>query len=147
MRRIILLLVCVCMAGMAQAQDALFKKYSNTRGVETVFISKAMLNMMGTVEVNDRRLSTKKIDRIQIMSCERPSMVRTIKAEALSAFQRGRYEEMMRMHDDDEQTIIYGKSLGHGLSEFVLFETERDEINIINIRGRITLNDIKHLAD
>lgn len=93
MRRIILLLVCVCMAAMAQAQDALFKKYSNTRGVETVFISKAMLNMMGTVEVNDRRLSTKKIDRIQIMSCERPSMVRTIKAEALSAFQRGRYEE------------------------------------------------------
>ena len=81
------------------------------------------------------------------MSCERPSMVRTIKAEALAAFQRGRYEEMMRMHDDDEQTIIYGKSLGHGLSEFVLFETERDEINIINIRGRITLNDIKHLAD
>lgn len=147
MRRIILLLVCVCMAAMALAQDVLFKKYSNTRGVETVFISKAMLNMMGTVEVNDRRLSTKKIDRIQIMSCERPSMVRTIKAEALAAFQRGRYEEMMRMHDDDEQTIIYGKSLGHGLSEFVLFETERDEINIINIRGRITLNDIKHLAD
>ena len=56
MRRIILLLVCVCMAAMALAQDALFKKYSNTRGVETVFISKAMLNMMGTVEVNDRRL-------------------------------------------------------------------------------------------
>lgn len=147
MKRIILLLVCVCMTAMSQAQDALFKKYSNTRGVETVFISKTMLNMMGTVEVNDKRLSANKIDRIQILSCERPSMVRTIKAEALAAFQRERYEEMMRMHDDDEKTIIYGKSLGHGINEFVLFETERDEIDIINIRGRITLNDIKHLAD
>lgn len=147
MKRIILLLVCVCMTAMSQAQDALFKKYSNTRGVETVFISKTMLNMMGTVEVKDKRLSANKIDRIQILSCERPSMVRTIKAEALAAFQRERYEEMMRMHDDDEKTIIYGKSLGHGINEFVLFETERDEIDIINIRGRITLNDIKHLAD
>lgn len=147
MKRIILLLVCVCMTAMSLAQDALFKKYSNTRGVETVFISKTMLNMMGTVEVNDKRLSANKIDRIQILSCERPSMVRTIKAEALAAFQRERYEEMMRMHDDDEKTIIYGKSLGHGINEFVLFETERDEIDIINIRGRITLNDIKHLAD
>lgn len=147
MKRILLLLVCVCTAGMVLAQDALFKKYSNTRGVETVFISKSMLSMMPSVDVNGKRMASNKIDRIQILSCERPSMVRTIKTEALASFERGRYEEMMRMHDDDDQTIIYGKSLGHGVNEFVLLEIEHDEINIINIRGRITLNDIKHLAD
>jgi hypothetical protein len=147
MKRILLLLVCVCMTGMVLAQDALFKKYGNTRGVETVFISKSMLSMMPTVEVNDKRISSKKIDRIQMLSCERPSMVRTIKAEAVSSFERGHYEEMMRMHDGDEQTIIYCRSLGRGINEFVLMETERDEINIINIQGRITLSDIKHLAE
>ncbi|MDD6516846.1 MAG: DUF4252 domain-containing protein [Prevotella sp.] len=147
MKRILLLLVCVCMTGMALAQDALFKKYSNTRGVETVFISKAMLGMMPSVEVNGKRMSSKKIDRIQILSSERPSLIRTIKTEALSSFERGHYEEMMRMHDGDDQTIIYSKSLGRGINEFVLFEMERDEINIINIRGSITLNDIKHLAE
>lgn len=147
MKRILLLLVCVCMTGMVLAQDALFKKYGNTRGVETVFISKSMLSMMPTVEVNDKRISSKKIDRIQILSCERPSMVRTIKAEAVASFERGHYEEMMRMHDGDEQTIIYCRSLGRGINEFVLMETERDEINIINIQGKITLNDIKHLAE
>lgn len=135
------------MTGMVLAQDALFKKYGNTRGVETVFISKSMLSMMPTVEVNDKRISSKKIDRIQILSCERPSMVRTIKAEAVASFERGHYEEMMRMHDGDEQTIIYCRSLGRGINEFVLMETERDEINIINIQGKITLNDIKHLAE
>lgn len=147
MKRILLLLVCVCMTGMVLAQDALFKKYGNTRGVETVFISKSMLSMMPTVEVNDKRISSKKIDRIQMLSCERPSMVRTIKAEAVASFERGHYEEMMRMHDGDEQTIIYCRSLGRGINEFVLMETERDEINIINIQGKITLNDIKHLAE
>ena len=146
MKRILLLLVCVCMTGMVLAQDALFKKYGNTRGVETVFISKSMLSMMPTVEVNDKRISSKKIDRIQMLSCERPSMVRTIKAEAVASFERG-HEEMMRMHDGDEQTIIYCRSLGRGINEFVLMETERDEINIINIQGRITLSDIKHLAE
>lgn len=147
MKRILLLLVCVCMTGMVLAQDALFKKYGNTRGVETVFISKSMLSMMPTVEVNDKRISSKKIDRIQMLSCERPSMVRTIKAEAVASFERGHYEEMMRMHDGDEQTIIYCRSLGRGINEFVLMETERDEINIISIQGKITLNDIKHLAE
>lgn len=147
MKRILLLLVCVCMTGMVLAQDALFKKYGNTRGVETVFISKSMLSMMPTVGVNDKRISSKKIDRIQMLSCERPSMVRTIKAEAVASFERGHYEEMMRMHDGDEQTIIYCRSLGRGINEFVLMETERDEINIINIQGKITLNDIKHLAE
>lgn len=147
MKRILLLLVCVCMTGMVLAQDALFKKYGNTRGVETVFISKSMLSMMPTVEVNDKRISSKKIDRIQMLSCERPSMVRTIKAEAVAIFERGHYEEMMRMHDGDEQTIIYCRSLGRGINEFVLMETERDEINIISIQGKITLNDIKHLAE
>ncbi|MDY6241897.1 MAG: DUF4252 domain-containing protein [Prevotella sp.] len=147
MKRILLLLVCVCMTGMVLAQDALFKKYGNTRGVETVFISKSMLSMMPTVEVNDKRISSKKIDRIQMLSCERPSMVRTIKTEAVASFERGHYEEMMRMHDGDEQTIIYCRSLGRGINEFVLMETERDEINIINIQGRITLSDIKHLAE
>jgi hypothetical protein len=135
------------MTGMVLAQDALFKKYGNTRGVETVFISKSMLSMMPTVEVNDKRISSKKIDRIQMLSCERPSMVRTIKTEAVASFERGHYEEMMRMHDGDEQTIIYCRSLGRGINEFVLMETERDEINIINIQGRITLSDIKHLAE
>ena len=147
MKRILLLLVCVCMTGMVLAQDALFKKYGNTRGVETVFISKSMLSMMPTVEVNDKRISSKKIDRIQMLSCERPSMVRTIKTEAVASFERGHYEEMMRMQDGDEQTIIYCRSLGRGINEFVLMETERDEINIINIQGRITLSDIKHLAE
>lgn len=147
MKRILLLLVCVCMTGMVLAQDALFKKYGNTRGVETVFISKSMLSMMPTVEVNDKRISSKKIDRIQMLSCERPSMVRTIKTEAVASFERGHYEEMMRMHDGDEQTIIYCRSLGRGINEFVLMETECDEINIINIQGRITLSDIKHLAE
>lgn len=147
MKRMILLLACVCVALTAMAQDALFKKYGNTRGVETVFISKAMLSMMPTVEVNDKRISSKKIDRIQILSCERPSMVRAIKAEALACFERGRYEEMMRMRDDDDQTIIYSKALGKGINEFVLLEVEHDEISIINIRGRITLSDIRHLAD
>ena len=74
-------------------------------------------------------------------------MVRTIKTEAVASFERGHYEEMMRMHDGDEQTIIYCRSLGRGINEFVLMETERDEINIINIQGRITLSDIKHLAE
>ena len=45
MKRILLLLVCVCMTGMVLAQDVLFKKYGNTRGVETVFISKSMSSM------------------------------------------------------------------------------------------------------
>ena len=148
MKKWILTIVMVLSSSLVFAQSALFKKYENVQGVSTVYISKALLGMMPKLDVGDKDISriAGKLDHVQILSCERPSLIPSVKAAALGSFKSGGYANLMTVTDDGEQTIIYGKSLGKGKSEFVLLSIEKTELNIINVMGNITLNDIKQIA-
>lgn len=134
---------------MIFAQDALFKRYSNTNGVSTVYISKALLGMMPKMDAGNKDISkiAGKLDRLQILSCERPSLIQGIKNSAIAYYNKYKYSEMMNVNENGELTLIYGKSYSHGKNEFVLLSIEKDEINIINIYGNVTLNDIKQIAN
>ena len=149
MKKIIFILVLTLSCSMIFAQDALFKKYSNTNGVSTVYISKALLGMMPKMDAGNRDISkiAGKLDRLQVLSCERPSLIQSIRNSAMAYYNKYRYAELMNVNQDGELTIIYGKFHGHGKNEFVLLSIEKEEINIINIYGNVTLNDIKQIAN
>ena len=149
MKKILIIIVMVLSCSMIFAQDALFKKYSNTNGVSTVYISKALLGMMPKMNAGNKDVSkiAGKLDRLQVLSCERPSLVPSIKNNAIAYYNKYKYVEMMNVNEDGEITLIYGKSHGHGKNEFVLLSIEKDEINIVNIYGNVTLKDIKQIAN
>lgn len=148
MKKIILVMVMVLTCNMMFAQSALFKKYDNVKGVSTVYISKALLSLIPEMHTGNKDISkiAGKLDHVQILSCERPSLVSEIKSEAISYFKNGGYTNLMKVSDDGGQTIIYGKSLDNGKNEFVLFSYMDDEVNIINVMGKVILNDIKQIS-
>lgn len=148
MKKIILVMVMALTCNMMFAQSALFKKYDNVKGVSTVYISKALLSLIPEMHTGNKDISkiAGKLDHVQILSCERPSLVSEIKSEAISYFKNGGYTNLMKVSDDGGQTIIYGKSLDNGKNEFVLFSYMDDEVNIINVMGKVTLNDIKQIS-
>lgn len=148
MKKIILVMVMVLTCNMMFAQSALFKKYDNVKGVSTVYISKALLSLIPEMHTGNKDISkiAGKLDHVQILSCERPSLVSEIKSEAISYFKNGGYTNLMKVSDDGGQTIIYGKSLDNGKNEFVLFSYMDDEVNIINVMGKVTLNDVKQIS-
>ena len=149
MKRLILLLfiATACLSGYAQT--ALFKKYARTRGVETVYISKAMLRHLPSIDVgiDDIGAIASKLDYLQVLSCESPSIARTIAAEAQAIYKRERFELVMEAHDDGEAVRIYMKRIDKVRSQFVLLEQEEDEVSIIDIAGRVSLGDIQRIAD
>ena len=69
---------------MASAQKALFDKYSETDGVSTVYISHKMMRMMGNVKAGNKDISkiASRLDYLQILSCERRSLIPSIKKTA-----------------------------------------------------------------
>lgn len=148
MKKIILVMVMALTCNMMFAQSALFKKYDNVKGVSTVYISKALLSLIPEMHTGNKDISkiAGKLDHVQILSCERPSLVSEIKSEAISYFKNGGYTNLMKVSDDGGQTIIYGKSVDNGKNEFVLFSYMDDEVNIINVMGNVTLNDIKQIS-
>jgi len=89
MKRIILTL-CMTMITCitAFAQKALFEKYSETDGISTVYISRNMMRMMGNVKAGNKDISkvAGRLDYLQILSCERPSLIPSIKKSAQSIF-------------------------------------------------------------
>lgn len=147
------ILLAVCAAG--NAQQSFFNKYGDTKGINTVYISKTMLGMLGKVAMDGTLKTGKgdigkiagKLEHLQIMNCERPSMIPAMKQAALDSFKKEGFEQMMNVKDDDENVIIYYKSHGNKLNEFSLLCIEKDELQIINVLGNVTLKEIKELAE
>ncbi len=148
MKRIIFIILMALTCHLSYSQDALFKKYEDVKGISTAFISKSMLGLMPKVEAGDVDISriASKLDRIQVLECERPSLIPAIKKEAVAYYKKYRYEQIMRMNDGNEHITIYQKSLGKGKNEFVLLNEESDELQIIHLSGSVSLNDIKALS-
>ena len=132
----------------ARAQDALFDKYEDTNGVTTVFISKTMLGMIPNVKAGNHDISkiAGKLDQLRILTCEKASLIPRILDDAKKIYKSEGYEVIMRMNDDGEKMTIYQRSLKGGKNEFVLLQEESSELNIINVKGAITLKDIQKIT-
>lgn len=142
-----LLLMTVVQSAMAQ--DALFDKYEDMNGVTTVFISKTMLNMIPNVKAGDHDISeiASKLDQLRILTCEKATLIPHIIDDAKKIYKSESYEAIMRMNDDGEKMTIYQRSLKGGKNEFVLLQEDDSELNIINVKGAITIKDIQKIAD
>ena len=147
MKKYILLLLIALTAQVATAQKALFDKYEDTKGVETVFISKAMLSFAGSIGGIDKDIVrvVNKLDEVRILNCDKPAVAKKILGEARAIYSKG-YTELMRLNDDGEKVTVYQKPVGKK-HEYVLLSVERDEVDIINLVGTLTLEELKRIAD
>ena len=132
----------------ARAQDALFDKYEDTNGVTTVFISKTMLSMIPNVKAGNHDISkiAGKLDQLRILTCEKASLIPSILDDAKKTYKSEGYEAIMRMNDDGGKMTIYQRSLKGGKNEFVLLQEDGSNLNIINVKGAITLKDIQKIT-
>lgn len=132
----------------ARAQDALFDKYEDTNGVTTVFISKTMLGMIPNVKAGNHDISkvAGKLDQLRILTCEKASLICRILDDAKKTYKSEGYEAIMRMNDDGGKMTIYQRSLKGGKNEFVLLQEDGSNLNIINVKGAITLKDIQMIT-
>ena len=147
MKKYILLFLVALTVQTTMAQKALFDKYESSKGVETVFISKAMLSFAGSIGGIDKDIArvANKLEEVRILSCEKPAKARAIVSEARAIYSKG-YTELMRLNDDGEKVTIYQKPVGKK-HEYVLLSVERDEVDIINLVGTLTLEELQRIAD
>ena len=147
MKKVVVTLLMVVVAQLAMAQDIIFKKYEDAKGVQTVYLSKTLLSLaagsLDDVEDMDLRSIAGKLDNLRILDCEKAGMAAKIKVDALAAFKNGRYEEMMRVNDGDEKKTTIYRHKKRKKNEFALLNIEKDEVQLINIIGTMTLEDIK----
>lgn len=149
MKKIIIMQFLLCLCLSASAQKALFDKYSDAKGVSSVYISKAMLGMAAGLKAGKSDIGkiASRLDHLQILTFERPSMIRTVRKEAVEAFRKEGFEQIMQVKDDGDNVTIYMKTHKNKKNEFVLFNVGDDELEIINVLGNVTLKEIKGLTE
>lgn len=148
MKKILLLLLFGFTFNCTFAQKVFFDKFDDKDGVTTVYISASMLKMMGNVQAGNKDISriAKRLDHIQVLECERPSLIGNIKNVALSYYNQAKYAVVMKTKSNGEDVTIYEKKYQNGKNEYVLLMVEHDEITIVNLLGRVTLEEIKSIA-
>lgn len=125
---IITLLLSLCSL-FTYAQDSFFDKFADMEGVTSVYISKAMLSLMPNMKTEGVNIGevASKLDNIQILSCEKPDIIAKLKKETAFISPKNGYEELMRINDEGEKTIIYLKRNKNKEKEFVLMSQEKNE--------------------
>jgi len=128
--------------------DELFKKLSDIKGVEVVYISKSLLSMMPNINTSGVNIGSiaSKLDGLQIFSSETKNAVKTLRAEAEKLIKNNKYETLMMVKDDTSKTVFYLNKLNSKESEMLMIDEDVDEITIIRFMGRFTVEDIQELT-
>ncbi|MBP3713721.1 MAG: DUF4252 domain-containing protein [Phocaeicola sp.] len=149
MKRIVFLFIITWCATYCFGQESSLEKFTDMDGVKSVYISKAMLSLMPSLDVDgvDIGKTATKLDNIQILSTEKTDIREKMSKEVKALASKGKVEELMRVKEDGENVHIYMKDLGNKKNEFILFNDDKDELTIIIITGSLTLTDIQNIVN
>ena len=147
---IIALLMTLCSV-FSYGQQSFFDKYAEMDGVTSVYITKSMLSLFpkGQTNVNGVNIGNiaNRLDNIQILSSDEPSIVTKLRKETADINTKNGYEELMRIREDGEKTTIYFRDKKNEKKEFVLLTDEKNELTIISIVGDLTLEEIQGIIN
>ena len=157
MKRILFIMMMAVACVSMSAQETLFEKFEDAKNVESVYISKAMFDLIGSglgsklvgvKSMEDFLIRDKlsKIDHLHILSSKDAKMANILAEVFTDYYKEGKFEELMRMKDNGQKTTIYMQQMKNKMSEFGLFSTGDGETRIISIVGTLTINDIKDVV-
>ena len=145
MKKITTIALLMLMSLGTYAQKDVFMKYKGQEGVTIVKVPKMLMRLAGKMD-KDVRMLTKRLENIRVLSCEEKAMAQKIKADALSAYKQGYYEEMVKVNDDGEVVSIYHRNRKGGKNEYAILSID-EELSIINVVGHLSLEDLDKVMD
>lgn len=144
----IFLLLFLCCTTLCMAQDKLFEKYADMDNVTSVFISKAMFQMMPSIESGGLNLMNLKgkIDNLQILTSENQETKEMMRKDFTSHIGKS-HELLMRVKDEDTKATFYIEQEGNRVSEMIMLADADSSYVVIRITGNFTLQDIRDVAN
>jgi len=133
----------------AQVED--FEKYSNTKNVTYVYISKSMLSLAKTIAAPsvpgmDMKGVFDKLDAIQVITTDNKSVRTKLRTEVASIVKRDKYEILIQVDEDDSKVKIYFKN-DKKQSIIIMSTDEKLETSVIVFSGTFKMDDIQKLTN
>lgn len=152
MKHFFIILFCiVCTAFSISAQNT-FKELGNTKGVEIVYISEAMINMTGNHAIKGIPMSSSAKTRVkdmEIYSAETKTASQAV-AQAYANYKKSHpdLQILVKIKNDSEITEITATptSIPNVYSTLLIYNSDMSDINIIVINGRFSNDDIASMS-
>lgn len=144
-RQIIAILVLAMASLNAMAQANPFDKFADSKDVTYVYISEAMLKLIGTEAIPsingvDIDEISGKLKSIQIITSEKTTK-ESLKSEAMSIIKKEAYEKLLQISEPDNKVDIYFKD-GKKNSIIVMVNGEKNQTVLIVFSGTFTTSSI-----
>lgn len=149
MKNIRLLLVSMLLIFplLGQAQQELFKKYSDMKNVSSVYISKAMLDMNPSLFTEDIYIgkAASQLNSVQIISTMdnkiKPEMLKDIRAQIKSSH----YELLMKQKGTVSSSEFYVSRKGDKVKELVMVINGTASLKFVYLEGEMTTKDVQNI--
>lgn len=149
MKNIRLLLVSMLLIFplLGQAQQELFKKYSDMKNVTSVYVSKAMLDMNPSLFTKDIYIgkAASQLNSVQIIS----TMDNKIKSEMLKDIREliksSRYELLMKQKGTVSSSEFYVNRKGDKVKELVMVINGAASLKFVYLEGEMTTKDVQNI--
>ncbi|MCD8179565.1 MAG: DUF4252 domain-containing protein [Tannerellaceae bacterium] len=141
----ILLSICILFSSVCFGQKKLFDKYADEDHVTSVYISKAMFDMIfpsvQTAGLNLMNM-TGKIEGLQILTTNNKDQAENMRKD-FKGIAGKEHEELMRVKDGKTKANFYIQKKGDKISEMLMLADTDDGFTIIQLLGKFTLQDIQ----
>ncbi|MDR2234227.1 MAG: DUF4252 domain-containing protein [Tannerella sp.] len=146
--KLLLIALCLCCASMGFAQDKLFEKYADMDNVTSVYISKAMFQMMPGIEKAGVNLMNMKgkIESLQLVTTEKKEVADQMRKE-FTQLVTSKHEELMRVRDGKKRVNFYSNMNGEQIKDLLMLVEDESNYTVIQIVGNFTLQDIQDIAE
>ncbi len=130
------------------AKDNPFDKFADSKDVTYIYISKAMLSLVGTnmipsINGIDIAEISRKLNSIQIITSEKQTK-QSLKSEAMSIIKKGKYDSLMQIAEENNKVDIFHKD-GKDNSLIVMINDNESNTIVIVFSGTFNTENIMNM--
>ncbi len=143
----LIIVVCLLCATTGFSQNKLFDKYAEMDNVTSVYISKAMFQMMPTIETAGLNLMNMKgkVEALQIVTTERQDQIPEMRKE-FSQLVNKQHQELMRVRDGKTKATFYADMKGDQIKDLLMLADTDSSFVVIQLIGNFTLKDVQEIT-
>lgn len=148
--RILAVILCFLLSNVAISQDKFFEKYSEMEDVTCVHVSKTMFQLIlpaaEGMGISVAKNLKDKFESLVLLTTDDEDNVKTLKADIGKHIDK-KYEELMRVKNDDTNVVFYVLKKGKTIKELIMFvDSDGDSLVFVKLLGDFLIEDIQQLV-
>ena len=145
---LLLLVAAGCMT--ANAQTDVYEKYRDNKDVTVLGISKFMLRLLPSGNVNgiDLDMLKEKMDAVKVITANKKKVGKALTADVKEALAKGGYQELATIAEGNKTATVNALVTDDIIKEFSLLikPKDGDDATLVIIQGQFTMDDVEKLA-